>query len=45
MIYHVCKVHTEFGMDMWKYVSKAGFSEADIQCIAYPAALAIEAKK
>ncbi|MGB5408869.1 MAG: methyltransferase domain-containing protein [Thiogranum sp.] len=45
MLNHDYKVNTEFGMDVWKYVLKAGFSEVNIHCIAYPAALAIEAKK
>jgi SAM-dependent methyltransferase len=39
------KVNTEFGMDIWKYVLKAGFSEVNFHCVSYPASLAIEAKK
>lgn len=37
-------VHTEFGMDAWKYVTRAGFSSTTIHCADYPAGLAIEAK-
>lgn len=36
-------VHTEFGMDFWKYIFKAGFSRCHIHCLDYPAAFAIEA--
>ncbi len=36
-------VHFEFGMDIWKYVLKAGFSRVTFHCVEYPSALAIEA--
>ncbi len=36
-------VHFEFGMDIWKYVLKAGFSKVTFHCVEYPSALAIEA--
>lgn len=36
-------VHTEFGMDFWKYVLQAGFEKCSIHVLNYPAAFAIEA--
>lgn len=36
-------VHTEFGMDVWQYVLKAGFSQFTFHCIDYPAGLSIVA--
>jgi SAM-dependent methyltransferase len=36
-------VQFEFGMDIWKYVLKAGFSKMTFHCIEYPSGLAIEA--
>jgi len=36
-------VHTEFGMDFWKYVIKAGFQKCTIHTLRYPTAFAIEA--
>lgn len=37
-----CLVYTEFGMDFWKYVLKAGFQKFSIHVLDYPAAFAIE---
>jgi SAM-dependent methyltransferase len=38
-------VHTEFGADMWTYVTRAGFSALSINAVLYPAALALTARK
>lgn len=38
-------VHTEFGSDIWTYLSKAGFSEITMHIVEYPAAIALSAKK
>jgi SAM-dependent methyltransferase len=37
-------VHTEFGMDTWKFVLEAGFKNVTMHSLSYPAALAIEAR-
>jgi SAM-dependent methyltransferase len=37
-------VHTEFGVDVWKYALQAGFNAVTFHCIEYPAGLAIEAR-
>jgi SAM-dependent methyltransferase len=37
------RVNYEFGMDIWKYILKAGFSKMIFHCIEYPSGLALEA--
>lgn len=39
------RVHTEFGMDVWQMVLRAGFSNSGIYALDYPAGLAVVAKK
>ena len=36
-------VHTEFGVDIWKFAIEAGFSSTRIHSFEYPSALVIEA--
>jgi SAM-dependent methyltransferase len=36
-----CLVHTEYGADAWTHVMQAGFSEARMVALDYPAALAL----
>jgi len=36
-------VHYEFGIDIWKYILKAGFSKMTFHCMEHPAGLALEA--
>lgn len=38
-------VHTEFGADMWTTVLEAGFKAVTINAVAFPAALALSARK
>lgn len=38
-------VHTEFGADVWTYVLQAGFQRVEFHATAYPAGLAIVARK
>ena len=38
-------VQTEFGVDMWTYVIRAGFQALSITTVDYPAALALSASK
>jgi len=38
-------VYTEFGMDIWDIVLKAGFRSCEIYSFEYPAALVLIAKK
>jgi SAM-dependent methyltransferase len=38
-------VHTEFGADAWCFLMEAGYSEVSIFPVAYPAALAIAARR
>lgn len=38
-------VHTEFGVDLWKFVINAGFERCEIYSFEYPAALAVIARK
>ncbi len=38
-------VHTEFGADVWCYLMEAGFSHVTIFPVAYPAALAMAARR
>lgn len=38
-------VHTEFGVDLWKFVINSGFRCCEIYSFEYPAALAIIARK
>lgn len=38
-------VHTEFGVDLWKFVINAGFRRCEIYSFEYPAALAVIARK
>jgi SAM-dependent methyltransferase len=37
-------VNYEFGMDIWKYVLKAGFSGVTFHCIEYPSGISLEAR-
>ena len=36
-------VHTEFGVDAWTFLARAGFSRVMINCVEYPSATAISA--
>ena len=36
-------VHTEFGVDAWTFLARAGFSRVMINCVQYPSATAISA--
>ena len=36
-------VHYEFGMDIWKFIIKAGFSKITFHCVEYPSGIALEA--
>ena len=38
-------VHTEFGVDVWKYVLEAGFISCEIVALEYPSALTLIARK
>lgn len=38
-------VHTEFGADMWTWPLRAGFSAVAVNAVAYPAALAMTARR
>lgn len=38
-------VHTEFGVDLWKFVLRAGFWRCEIYAFEYPAALVVIARK
>ena len=37
-------VKYEFGVDIWKYILKSGFSKVIFHCIEYPSGLALEAR-
>jgi len=37
-------VHTEFGVDVWKYVLEAGFTSCEIVALEYPSALTLIAR-
>ena len=36
-------VHTEFGVDAWTYLARAGFSRIMLNCVRYPTAMAMTA--
>jgi SAM-dependent methyltransferase len=38
-------VHSEFGVDVWKYVLEAGFTSCEMVALEYPSAITIIAKK